>query len=360
MNYKRLGIYTGIILILFLIVSYTTRSCGHTSPVETASSGTNTLSGVAFLRSFNIGGVDQWLLVRGENTNNPVLLYLAGGPGLSELAWLRRYNEGLEKYFTLVNWDQRGAGKSYDAFKKDTNISFQTYLSDTLEVIDLLRKEFHQDKIYIVGHGFGSLLGIYTARDHPEKIRAYVGISQMVAPAENDRISYGDAVRLARVMKDTNAREELAAIGSPPYTGSNRNDSYAILNGWINRLNIVRPYTNDYLTNWMRAVILSPEYSPNDRKNFWPGYFAVFSALYPELNRLDIRKDIRQLKVPAWFVSGKYDKSSDPRLTREFFLGLKAPTKGFILFGSSGNSPQFEENEKFNEYMKKTVLGKSE
>lgn len=356
MNYKRLALFTGIILIIFIIFNYLTRSCGHTSPVSVTVSGTNNSSGIAVLKPYRIGGVDQWLLIRGENTNNPVLLFLAGGPGLSELAWLRRYNSGLEKYFILVNWDHRGAGKSFEAFNKDTNISFQTYLSDTLEVIDLLRKEFHQDRIYLAGHGFGSLLGIYTARDHPEKLRAYIGISQMVAPAENDQLCYREIMQRARQLKNTNAINELKIIGMPPYSGTNFNDSYAILNGWINRLNPPRPFTNDYMTNWLKVVIATPEYSSGDRKNFWPSYFKVFSAIYPEMNRLDIRRDIRKLNVPVFFISGKYDKSSDPRLTRDFFQKLTASEKGFAMFDQSGNSPNYEENEKFLFYMKRTVL----
>lgn len=355
MNYKRMAIYGAVILALFLGMSYLTRSCGNTVPIETRYTGTNVIAGVSSLRPCRIGGSDQWLLIRGENTNHPVLLYLAGGPGLSELAWLRTYNSDLEKRFIVVNWDQRGAGKSYEAFH-GTNLSFQTYLSDTLEVIDLLRKEFHRDKIYLAGHGFGSLLGIYTARDHPEKIEAYIGIGQMVAPAENDRLSYREILSQARKSGETNAVKELETIGMPPYSGSNLNESYAVLNGWINRLNISRPYTNDYLTNWMRTVIIAPEYSSSDRRNFWKGYFRVFSVIYPQLNRIDIRKDVRRVDVPVYLISGKYDSSADPELTRSFFNSLKAPVKKFVVFDRSGSSPQYEENARFQEFMEKSVL----
>lgn len=354
MNYKKFGIFFGLITLAFIAFTFATRSCGKTDDIT---DGTNRIAGaLTSLEKKSIGGVDQWILIRTINTNNPVLLYLGGGPSLSELAWLRHYNSDLENDFTVVNWDQRGSGKSYEAFQKDTNVNMQTWLSDTVELIDMLRTRFHQDRIFLAGHGFGSLVGIMTAAGHPDKIIAYVGISQMVDPRENDRLLYDGAMKKAVRTGNTNAVSVLRELGSPPYTGTNFAKDYADFTEWLNRLNRDLVYTNDFMTNWMKKVLTATEYSSGDRLHFWRGFFAVFNALYPEMNRIRLQDEITGLRVPVFFISGKYDMTSSPVLTERYFRQLRAPLKKYYLFENSANAPIFEENLKFNKIMKEEVL----
>ena len=123
-----------------------------------------------------IGGVDQWLLIRSANPDNPVFLFLHGGPGAAEMPLLRYYNYALEKYFTVVMWDQRGAGKSNKNSVPPESINMDQLLIDTHEIVQYLKNRFDQPKIFLAGHSLGTVLGIQAIKDHPKDFYAYVGI----------------------------------------------------------------------------------------------------------------------------------------------------------------------------------------
>mgnify|MGYP001585771511 CR=1 FL=1 len=171
--------------------------------------------GIESLEQVVLGKEKQWILVRGEKKSNPVLLFLHGGPGSAEISFAREFDRQLEKEFVVVNWDQRGSGKSF-SLPLPSDISIERFLSDTNELILLLQKRFGVKKIYLVGHSWGSYLGAITAHRHPENLYAYIGIGQMVNAIENEKLSHEFA--LAEAIKDKNelAIMELKSI-SPPY-----------------------------------------------------------------------------------------------------------------------------------------------
>lgn len=143
---------------------------------------------IASLEKVYIGGVKQWILIRGRSVNNPVLLFLHGGPGSAEWPLVRDYNRSLEDHFIHVYWEQRGAGKSYS--KNIGNMHIDQFISDTRELLQYLQKRVNREKVFLIGHSWGSLLGILTAEKYPELFHAYIGVGQFVSAKEQEEISY--------------------------------------------------------------------------------------------------------------------------------------------------------------------------
>ena len=175
---------------------------------------------IATMQQVKLNGVDQWIVIRGKSTSNPVLLYVAGGPGGSELAWERYHNAALEDHFVVVNWEQRGGGKSAALAVADVGrMNPQQYVADGLQLTNYLRQRFHQDKIYLVGHSWGSIVGVWMAQQRPEWFAAYVGIGQMVNPVADDQLGYQYVLQRARHEGNTQLVAKLLANGPPPYHG---------------------------------------------------------------------------------------------------------------------------------------------
>ena len=148
-------------------------------------------------------------------TPNPVLLFLAGGPGGSELVMTRRYLGELENHFTIVNWDQPGTGKSYHAVDI-SSLTSESYVADAYELTLYLRERFHQPKIYILGKSWGSILGIWLAQQHPELFHAVISTGQMVDAVETDRLGYEFAIELRTEQGRLDDVEALRRNGPPP------------------------------------------------------------------------------------------------------------------------------------------------
>ncbi len=171
---------------------------------------------IASLEKITLNGSQQWISIRGKDTTKPVLLFLAGGPGGSDLAAARLTLGGLEDHFVVVIWDQPGAGKSFDAVDR-SKITVESYLTDGHELIAQLKDRVKQDKVYLVGESWGSALGILMVQRYPELFHAFAGTGQMVAFTENDQICYDFALNWAKERSDTEKVDKLVKQGPPPY-----------------------------------------------------------------------------------------------------------------------------------------------
>jgi proline iminopeptidase len=150
-------------------------------------------NGIDSLEAIRIGGIDQWIEVRGQNVNNPILLFIHGGPGVAFIPMGSTFQDPWEKYFTVVQWDQRGAGKTYESNGKELQrrtMNLAQMEQDTLEVTNYLRTRFKREKIFVVGHSWGSMLGLWLAHEHPEMIYAFVGTGQAVSMQQNEAAGY--------------------------------------------------------------------------------------------------------------------------------------------------------------------------
>lgn len=179
--------------------------------------GTIASESITSLEKVMLGNLNQYILIRGKNKNNPVLLFLHGGPGSAQIGFAPRYQHSLEDDFVVVNWDQRGAGKSYsENIPKDT-MTLEHFISDANELVDYLCHRFGRSKIFLVGHSWGSVLGSMLVYCYPEKFEAYIGIGQVVNMNDNERLSYQYVLKEAKKSNNKRAVKSLEGIGEPPY-----------------------------------------------------------------------------------------------------------------------------------------------
>src|SRR4029077_5582928 len=176
-------------------------------------------SGINSLEAVQIGGIDQWIEGRGPHVNNPILLFIHGGPGVAFIPMSGAFQDPWEKYFTVVQWDQRGAGKTYATNDKELQrrtMNVPQMEQDTVDVVNYLRARFKREKIFVLGHSWGSVLGLLLAHEHPELIYAYVGVGQVVNMQQNEVVAYNDALQKARTGHNEKAVKDLESIAPYP------------------------------------------------------------------------------------------------------------------------------------------------
>jgi pimeloyl-ACP methyl ester carboxylesterase len=321
---------------------------GRTNPVI-GPDGEPLPGSIAEITSIPIGGQEQTIMVRGRDIDNPVLLYLAGGPGGTDLGAMRA-DVGLEQYFVVVTWEQRGVGKSYSALDPVETLTLDQMVADTIELTHYLRNRFDEEKIYLVGNSWGTILGAIAVQDHPELYHAFVGTGQMVSPRETDILFYEDTLAWAEKTGNDGLASELGKNGLPPYenlldyepTNSHEHD-------W-------NPYPELDLSKEMPSILFVPENSFMDKINGFRSFFDTFSILYPQIQELDFRSSLTKLEVPYYMVIGAYEARGRAVLANEWFQMLDAPIKERIVFEHSGHRPLFEQPDTFAALMADVLL----
>lgn len=329
-----------------------------TTPPITDGQGHPIPGSIAVLETVDLNGSRQWISIRGRDVTKPVLLFLAGGPGGSQLATARFALEGLEDHFVVVNWEQPGSGKSFDAVDRST-LTPDRYLEDAHVLIGLLRERFHADKVYLLGESWGSALGILYAQRYPEDVRAFVGTGQMVAFLENDLLCYDFALQLARDNGDTAKVETLVRQGPPPYYGNDvALKEAAFLMDTFTYMN-ANPEIADNGANTFRDLA-APEYGLYDKVSWFRGVIETLGVAYPQLWTVDFRQQVPTLDVPVYFLVGRHDVNAPPALLEQFAATLEAPHKEIVWFEHSGHTPWVSESSRFVEVMVNTVLAQND
>lgn len=312
--------------------------------------------GLATLERLKWQGVEQWLLIRTRDVDNPVLLFVHGGPGTSQLTLNRRNTEALEERFTVVNWDQRGAGKSYRAIHDRDRMHLEQFVDDVIELSQQLAARFHQPKITLVGHSWGSLISVLAVKKRPELFHAYVGIGQMSDAAEGERISWEWTLAQARAAGDEKSVRKLEAIGPPPYTGDWRPKLIA-------ERRLLGKYGGEFhgsrsgaLGVVIKNLLFSPEYTLVDRFNYFRGILGSMKLLMPELSQRNLFLEAPELEVPVYFMLGRHDFEVPSVLSAKYFEALEAPKKSLTWFEHSAHMPNTEERERFNRMLLELVL----
>lgn len=315
-------------------------------------------TGIDDLRNVQIGGIDQWIEVRGDNVNNPILLFLHGGPGVAFIPVSGLFQGGWEKNFTVVQWDQRGAGKTYESNdlelqRKTMNVHQME--QDTLEVVDYLRTRFHKDKIFVVGHSWGSVLGLWMAHEHPELIYAYVGVGQIINIEQNADVMYNDDLQRARELHNAEAVKQLESVDSD-HSPDAEIHKFIVANQWAGRF--LGPPSNDStpVGSILSAVISAPEYSLADDYGFIHAMGFSRDIFLPQLMNLDLTQLGTNFRVPVFFFEGRYDPFCRPSLIWQYSQTISAPRVGFVWFERSGHFPFLEEQQKFSDELAKQVL----
>lgn len=303
-------------------------------------------NGIDSLEKIKLGGVDQWILIRGWNRENPVLLLLHGGPGFPGMPFAHVTAE-LEKRFVVVRWDQRGAGKSYSPSLPDSAMNMKQFVADTLELTDLLSRRFNQQRIFLGAHSWGSMIGALAVAQAPERFSAYLAVCQAANAPESERLMYRWALDKAAEEGNAKAAWELKQLGVPPYK---RVADYRTMTGWIARFS---GEGHRAVTRWrfVRLALESPFYSWADLFRIPLGAKFSFSHLWREaFYDTDLLKQAPRLDVPVFFFLGRHDHTAtaSAAMAERYFEALDAPRgKRLIWFENSGHWPHLEEPERF-------------
>lgn len=294
-----------------------------------------------------IGGIKQAISIRGRDTRNPILLIVHGGPGSPEMPHAFTFQSPWEDYFTVVEWDQRGTGKTYaanDPTAMNGTLTIARMVQDTVELTDYLRNRFHKQKIFLLGHSWGSTLGVTVAHEHPELLYAYIGVGQIVNIRRSEELGYQATVSAAQTDHNEQALRDLARLA--PYPG----DAPTLEN-----ISLERNW-QDYYGGlaWRRHGLdwvahtwdLSPDYSEADLDAIRAGVVYSFMQLLPQLWAVDFG-NLTNFRCPIFLFTGRHDLSVSHQLAAEWYQKLHAPAKKLVWFENSAHLSMLEEPGRF-------------
>ncbi|TGK01828.1 alpha/beta hydrolase [Leptospira langatensis] len=302
---------------------------------------------VSSLEKVEIGGTSQWILMRGKDAHKPVLLILHGGPGAASIGFARYFYKDLENDFIVVNWDQRGSGKSFSFFLPD--LTPDDYVSDTHDVVNFLKKRFDTPKVFLMGHSWGGYIGALYANRHPENLHAYIGIGPVVRGEEGVRISYNYILEHAK--KDPKLADQAKDLSFDSYMQDRRH--------WLNALGVGLfhgEHTKDESSFLKGLMSDSPEYSLLDIITYLPGIWKSSSRIRPYFFQMDLFKQAPEIKVPVYFFSGRYDYYTPVEILERYTKFIKTPKKNISIFENCAHAPHFELPKEFSEKLTTQLL----
>ena len=318
---------------------------------------TGSLSEKIFVK---IGGVEQGMFIRSKDIKKPVLLFVHGGPCFPEYFLIEKYPPGLEDFFTVCYWEERGGGLSYSPAVSLESMTMEQLTSDTIEVTNYLRERFGQEKVYLMAHSGGTTFAIQAAAKAPELYSAYIGISQISRQGESEKLAYAylmDQYTAAGNTKMVNQLKEYPVLES---------DSYIIpffksvlRDQTMHELGIGTMHDMDSIVKDIFLPVLTCKaYTLSEKLNIWVSKFTFIkkTKLIDQLFATDLTEKVQKLEIPVYFFSGAYDLTVNHELSKSYLEQLEAPVKGFYTFERSAHSPLYEEPEKMQCILKKDVL----
>jgi proline iminopeptidase len=305
--------------------------------------------GIQRLQKVRIGGIEQWVSIRGRDTRNPILLVIHGGPGyvLMPMSWW--VSRDWEEYFTVVQWDQRGAGKTYlmnDPAKVAPTMTLAQSVADAEDMASWLRRTFHKKKIFVLGHSAGTYAAMELAKRHPDWLHAYIGVGQMADMPESERRGWAFAMDAARRSGNTRAVRELQSIAPyfAPGHPSPLKDLY-LQRKWVGYFGGVMAYRHGSDADGDLGK-LSPDYSTDEIEHIWDGNDYAEHYLLANLIDQDW-SGMRTFDCPILVFDGRHDYNANAQVAAEWFAKVKAPSKRFVWFENSAHMPMTEEPGKF-------------
>ena len=303
-----------------------------------------TPNGVQETFEVTLGGARQVVNVRGADRANPILVFVHGGPASVEMPIAWSFQRAWEDFFTVVQWDQRGAGRSYplnDPKALAPTLRLERYRDDAVELIETLKARYGKRKVILLGHSWGSIVGLSVAAARPDLLHAYVGVGQVVDFRENERISFDMVLDQARHDSNAEAVRELEAIRPYPGAGPFDLKKLEIERKWSIHYGGLAAYRPD-ATFYFRAGRISPEYSPADRKAWDDGSAYTMTTVFPQLADISF-KELRRVDVPVFMFLGRHDTTTPSPLAAAWLERLRAPAKATIWFEHSAHLPMIEE-----------------
>lgn len=328
---------------LFLLAAILVAGGGHAIAQEELppvldDSGNPAPDGIVSLQKVNLGGVGQWILIRGRDRNKPVLLVLHGGPGAPLMPWVDLFQtDALEANFVVVHWDQRGAGKSYSSALGGSDLAVDAYVDDTLELADLLIRRFGHDRIFLTGVSWGSALGFLTLQRDSSPFRAFIAVSERVDWTRSQTMGFEWARAEAESRNDAEALAAVAAI--EPFDPTDAGDIGA-KNRLLERFDGGDFHTQgrwqgylDYATSGQ-----SPYYTDPEVRNYEAGIALSQQAVLPQARDYNLFEDYPESDIPVHFISGAEDRQTPVELVEEYAAALKAPDKSLTIVQNTGHN----------------------
>jgi pimeloyl-ACP methyl ester carboxylesterase len=299
-----------------------------------------------------VGGIEQWVTIRGQDRNNPVLLFLHGGPGDATNPWGYAAFRSWLQYFTVVQWDQRGAGRTFGRNRAvpATTITPDRMIQDGIELSELLKTRLHKDKIVLVGHSWGSVLGFFMVRARPDLFYAFVGTGQVAADsARTAAVAYAALVDRARRDGNSVALRELNESGAPPYKDGK---GFAVQHKWANLFE----GADVFLASALGFALTAPGYSMTDINDWFDGQSVSGEQLVPHFDELDRKLLAGDLAVPVFVIQGADDYTTPASLARAYVGSLHSPRKAFTTIEGAGHFAVFTRQEPFLKELRARVL----
>ena len=335
-NLKRmLRVVASVLAIVVLILSgsilWLQYGHGYTPKIKGRNS-------IALLKQVKLGLYKQWILIRGDDQNSPIVLFLHGGPGMSEMYIEHAFGHELEKDFIVVEWDRLGAGKSYHKSIPESAMTVSREISDTHQLIEMLCSRFHKKKVYLVGHSYGSYLGMLVASRYPKLIAAYIGVGQVSDPQK------------AHEAQDRFLRKQAKLSGNTELMNQLNNHKP------INREQWIFKYHGElyHATSWwplLRIGLLAPEYKLSEAMAVQKGVNFTHKYMIYDVIKGSLTQNITSLKVPVYFFLGRHDYTTPSSLAVSYLDSLTAPFKKVVWFENSAHFPFLEEPVKFAKEM---------
>ena len=270
-----------------------------------------------------IGGIKQAIEIKTDDSNRPILFVLAGGPGSSMMNNADSYTNNLKNKFTIVQWDQRGAGKTLKLNPSPIQPSLEQMEKDTYQVISFIIKELNQEKIYLLGSSWGNVLGFYIVKNYPELLYAYFAVNPVISQLESEK----ELLKTLKIHFKENslASKELASVNIP----------FKIDEDLF------------YLRKWLFYKDGKEYVTSNDFKKGFLQWSKTWSPVWNEVMSINLPKTLKKVDCPIYFFVGKNDIQTSTKITKEYFEELKAPKKDLFLFENSGHQIHQDEPEKF-------------
>ena len=350
---KRL-IPIAIILIAFLLII---SSCTHTATIRDQTGNRLELE-VDSRERVSINGTKQAIYLAGEKRDNPILLWLDGGPGGSEMGWVRTYLGDLHRDFTIVCWDQRGVAASYAAAKNGMEV--EHYVEDVIALSELLAERFDQEKIFLLGHSWGGFLGSLAAVERPDLFHAFIAASPHVNSTENDTIGYKMILEGAKQRGDSKTIKILEKIGLPPYEKIDKEGNlvgdgeayYALLS----RLYSYSPSAPSDQGFRSEKMFLAPEHSFFSKINLVRGVIRGTKTVYPKIRHRSLEEEANRFTIPLFVINAAYDMTCVSSITERWYESVEAPEKKMLYLENSGHNGIYTESDRFMQFMKNHVL----
>ncbi len=306
-------------------------------------------AGISELREVQINNSSLGIMVRGNNRDNPIVLFVHGGPCCSEIPYATKYQDLLERTFTIVHYDQRGSGKSYQFGTDYSKVTASAHADDLIALTKYIEDYLHQEQVILIGHSYGTYIAMMAAAREPNLYSAYVGIGQMSNTIDSELDGLQKCIEAAESAGNKSDAARLRELEASVAQGQG-----------ITPREYVRKYGFaargiDEDEDYLKGFLFGSEYNLLDAIRFYVASGTYQDALIMEALHTPISGLVTEVNVPAYFVMGKYDGMTSPTAAEEYLNRLAGDfTRQMVLFEDSAHYPQFEEKEKFYDWMRNT------